>query len=270
MEQAVPPSKLSLWVEMWSFPLRFNPKTFLSWQPVVDPGGVYIQLQKELAEQVIQISSSLSGRVHFENLELPPSLWRYSGTRSRQHFTRAVWKRKSALRPFVSTGRRDWEFATHPGFCICVSLDLGPGISDTKLCPRERRGPRLVEHLFGNWESKIGFIVTCRAAFIHPGTFDQKDAGRVKLFDIIESVRAKNWVVKEWRWGWDTCELCWDGSDSCVGNTKDTSFEGAPSLAGWAPPLAGWPPLSWHENVMDGWGARSLRWLSVLVGHFSF
>ena len=25
------------------------------------------------------------------------------------------------------------------------------------------------------------------------------------------------------------------------------------------------PPPAWHENVMDGWGARPLRWLSVLV-----
>ncbi len=66
-----------------------------------------------------------------------------------------------------------------------------------------------------------------------------------------------------------------------------------PPLAGW-PPLAGnplppklcvakqaalwscvcvivddppaWLPLpAWHENVMDGWGARPLRWLSVLI-----
>ena len=33
-----------------------------------------------------------------------------------------------------------------------------------------------------------------------------------------------------------------------------------PPLAGW-PPLASWPP----PYVMDGYGARPLRWLSVLV-----
>ena len=36
------------------------------------------------------------------------------------------------------------------------------------------------------------------------------------------------------------------------------------------PPTTGTPPhhhhpLVWHENVMDGWGAWPLRWLSVLV-----
>ncbi len=30
-------------------------------------------------------------------------------------------------------------------------------------------------------------------------------------------------------------------------------------------PLAGGHPPAWHDNVMDGWGARSFRWRSVLV-----
>ncbi len=35
------------------------------------------------------------------------------------------------------------------------------------------------------------------------------------------------------------------------------------------PPTTTTPtPLAWHENVMDGWGARPLRWLSVLVSFF--
>ncbi len=36
---------------------------------------------------------------------------------------------------------------------------------------------------------------------------------------------------------------------------------GGPPLAGW-PPLPGWTP---PPHVMDGWGARPLRWLSVLA-----
>ncbi len=34
-------------------------------------------------------------------------------------------------------------------------------------------------------------------------------------------------------------------------------------LAGYLPPLAGCLPLAWHDNVMDGWGARPLRWQNV-------
>ena len=33
------------------------------------------------------------------------------------------------------------------------------------------------------------------------------------------------------------------------------------------PPPPTTTPLAWHENVMDGWGARPLRWLCVLVTH---
>ena len=34
------------------------------------------------------------------------------------------------------------------------------------------------------------------------------------------------------------------------------------------PPPAGWPPWLADDNVMDGWGIRPLRWLSVLVSLF--
>ncbi len=40
---------------------------------------------------------------------------------------------------------------------------------------------------------------------------------------------------------------------------------GGPPPPGWLTPLWLAAPLAWHENVMDGWGARPLRWLSVLV-----
>ena len=42
-------------------------------------------------------------------------------------------------------------------------------------------------------------------------------------------------------------------------------------MEGWRPPgwLTPYPPLP-DDKVMDGWGARPLRWLSVLVTHLPF
>ena len=46
----------------------------------------------------------------------------------------------------------------------------------------------------------------------------------------------------------------------CHGGPSPTT---GPPTTGTPPPHWLTPPLAWHENVMDGWGTRPLRWLSA-------
>ncbi len=154
---------------------------------------------------------------------------------------------------------------------ICTQKETFNFPEPTKICTRQQnicnlksRKEKLRNFLLHQWKQDnerrvphVCIVKTVRFVFLEQSIFQ----------GVNRSLWTRNWntQTRQWFAGIKRSVFVRRATVSRIGRMESCTCR---RCRGVPPPPSTTTtptPLAWHENVMDGWGTRPLRWLSVLV-----